>query len=36
MQQIQAMMPSAQLAYMKKLVEGGATSIMPPSKEEAS
>ena len=36
MQQIQTMMPSARLVYMKKLVEGGATSIMPPSKEEAS
>ena len=30
------MMPSARLAYMKKLVEGGAESIMPPSKEEVS
>ena len=36
MSQIQTMMPSARLAYMKKLVEGGAESIMPPSKEEVS
>ena len=30
------MMPSARLAYMKKLVEDGAESIMPPSKEEVA
>ena len=28
------MMPSGRLAFMKKLVEGGADAVVPPSKEE--
>ena len=30
------MMPSGRLAYMKKLVEGGADALVPPSKEECA
>ena len=34
MQTMGNMVPSAQLAYMKKLVEGGAEALLPPSAEE--
>ena len=34
MQTMGSMLPSAQLAYMKKLVADGAGALIPPSQEE--
>ena len=34
MTKMAGLMPSAQLAFMKKLVDGGSDMIFPPSKEE--
>ena len=31
---LQSLMPSQQMAYMKQLVEGGVDLVLPPSKEE--
>ena len=36
MTKMAGLMPSAQLAFMKKLVDGGTDMILPPSKEELS
>ena len=35
MNQIQTMMPSAQKAFIKKICDGGADDILPPTAEES-
>ena len=34
MTKMAGLMPSSQLTFMKKLVDGGTDMILPPSKEE--